>query len=56
MHESLLIGVTAIIALGILSYWIAWRIHLPAILVLLFVGFIAGPLTNFLNPDQILRN
>ena len=53
MHESLLIGVTAIIALGILSYWIAWRIHLPAILVLLFVGFIAGPLTNFLNPDQI---
>jgi NhaP-type Na+/H+ or K+/H+ antiporter len=56
MHESLLIGVTAIIALGILSYWIAWRIHLPAILVLLLVGFIAGPLTNFLNPDQIFGN
>lgn len=53
MNESLLIGITAIIALGILSYWIAWRIHLPAILVLLLVGFIAGPLTNFLNPDKI---
>lgn len=53
MHEQLLIGLTAIIALGILSYWISWRIQLPAILVLLLVGFIAGPLTNFLNPDEI---
>lgn len=53
MHESLLIGVTAIIALGILSYWIAWRIHLPAILILLIVGFIAGPMTGFLDPDGI---
>lgn len=53
MYEHLLIGVAAIIALGILSYWIAWRIHLPAILILLIVGFIAGPLTGFLNPDGI---
>jgi len=53
MYEHLLIGVAAIIALGIFSYWIAWRIHLPAILILLIVGFIAGPLTGFLNPDGI---
>lgn len=53
MYEHLLIGVAAIVALGILSYWIAWRIHLPAILILLIVGFIAGPLTGFLDPDEI---
>lgn len=53
MHEQLLMGLAAIITLGILSYWIAWRVHLPAILVLLSVGFIAGPVTNFLNPDEI---
>lgn len=53
MNESLLIGLTAVLTLGILSYWIAWRIHLPAILVLLLIGFIAGPVTNFLNPDEI---
>lgn len=53
MNEQLLIGVAAVVALGITSYWIAWRIHLPAILILLLVGFIAGPLTDFLNPDEI---
>lgn len=53
MYEHLLIGVVAIIALGVSSYWIAWRIHFPSILVLLVVGFIAGPLTGFLNPDGI---
>lgn len=53
MHEQLLIGVAAVVTFGILSYWIAWRIHLPAILILLLVGFIAGPLTGFLNPDEI---
>ncbi|NIT60903.1 MAG: hypothetical protein GWN00_33260, partial [Aliifodinibius sp.] len=52
-HEQLLIGVAAVVALGITSYWIAWRIHLPAILILLLVGFVAGPLTDFLNPDEI---
>ena len=53
MHEHLLVGVAAIIALGIFSYWIAWRIHFPSILILLVVGFVAGPLTGFLNPDGI---
>ncbi len=53
MSEHLLMGVAAIIVLGILAQWIAWRIHLPSILILLLVGFLVGPVTGFLNPEQL---
>ncbi|MEK6224425.1 MAG: cation:proton antiporter, partial [Thermodesulfobacteriales bacterium] len=53
MSEHLLVGLAAIIVLGIGAQWLAWRISLPAILLLLIFGFIAGPATGFLNPNEI---
>ena len=35
---------------GIAAQWIAWRIHLPAIALLLLAGLIAGPATGYLDP------
>ena len=52
MSEHFIIGLTTIIFSGILAQWISWRFSLPAILLLLIFGFIAGPVTGFLNPDQ----
>ncbi|SPJ33275.1 cation:proton antiporter [Kushneria phyllosphaerae] len=40
--------------LSLMCQWAAWRVHLPAILPLLIVGLIAGPVTGWLNPDAIL--
>jgi NhaP-type Na+/H+ or K+/H+ antiporter len=41
----------AIIAAGgILAQWLAWRIHLPAIVLLLVGGFVLGPGTGFIDP------
>ena len=54
MTENLLIAVASIITLGIAAEWFAWRIGLPSILVLLVFGFLAGPLTGFLDPDAML--
>lgn len=54
MSEHLLITVASIITLGIAAEWLAWRIHLPSILVLLVLGIVAGPLTGFLDPDAML--
>ncbi len=54
MTEHLLIAVASIITLGIAAEWLAWRIHLPSILLLLIFGFIAGPFTGFLDPDALL--
>tara|TARA_R110002020_G_scaffold48286_6_gene137643 strand:+ start:6984 stop:8891 length:1908 start_codon:yes stop_codon:yes gene_type:complete len=35
---------------GIAAQWFAWRLQLPAIVLLLAAGFIAGPATGFLDP------
>ena len=41
---ELLIGKLALIgALGTLAQWLAWRARLPAIVLLLAAGFVAGP-------------
>lgn len=53
MHETEIIGLTIVLTLGILSQWVAWRVHLPSILLLLIAGFIAGPITGFLDPDHL---
>ena len=52
MTENLL-GLSGIIILGIMAQWIAWRLKLPSILLLLVIGFIAGPITGFLHPDAL---
>jgi len=56
MSEHLLVGLAAIIVLGIGAQWLAWRISLPAILLLLIFGFIAGPATGLINPNQLFGN
>ena len=53
MSEFPLIGIAGIIALGIGAQWLAWRFRLPSILLLLLLGFVAGPVTGFLNPDVL---
>lgn len=54
MSEQFLLMMMGIIVLGIGAQWLAWRLGLPSILLLLIVGFIAGPLTGFIRPDQML--
>jgi NhaP-type Na+/H+ or K+/H+ antiporter len=53
MGEHFLIGFAAIIVLGIGAYWVSWRLGIPAILLLLASGFVAGPVTGLINPDEI---
>jgi NhaP-type Na+/H+ or K+/H+ antiporter len=53
MSEPLLLGLAAIVILGVLAQWLAWRFHLPAILLLLIFGILAGPVTGVLDPDAI---
>lgn len=53
MTEHILIGIASIIVLGIGSQWLAWRISVPSILLLLISGFIAGPWTGLVQPDEL---
>ncbi|MCB1169325.1 MAG: sodium:proton antiporter [Leptospiraceae bacterium] len=54
MNESVIIGIAAVILLGTLAQWIAWRLKMPSILILLLTGFAAGPLAGYLDPDKLL--
>ena len=56
MNEHFMIGLTIIILLGVGATWLAWRLKMPSILLLLLAGFLIGPVTNFLNPDELLGN
>jgi NhaP-type Na+/H+ or K+/H+ antiporter len=49
-----LLGLAGIIVLGIGAQWLSWRLRQPSILLLLLLGFVAGPLTGLLDPDALL--
>ena len=54
MSEHILATCALIIALGITAQWTAWRLGLPSILLLLVFGFAAGPVCDWLVPDDLL--
>ncbi len=51
--DPLLVSLALIPVLGILGQWIAWRTRLPSIIVLLFLGFLAGPILSILDTDLV---
>lgn len=48
------LAIAGIVALGAAAQWLAWRIGLPAILPLLLVGFLVGPLLGWVDPTRIV--
>ncbi len=54
MSEHTLLALASVIVLGVGAQWLAWRIRLPSILLLLITGMVAGPLTGLLDPDLVL--
>ena len=55
MHtESLLVGLASVFVLGVGAQWLAAKVRIPSILLLLSTGFIAGPVARWINPDDLL--
>jgi len=52
-EQQLLVGLGSIAVLGVGAQWLAWRLGLPSILLLLVLGFLAGPVTGLLDPDAL---
>lgn len=50
--EHLITKLALIGGLGAVAQWLAWRARLPAIVLLLAAGFVAGPLTGVLDPAE----
>ncbi|HET6568205.1 MAG TPA: cation:proton antiporter [Rhodothermales bacterium] len=53
MTESILVGLAIVLVLGTGAQWLAWRYKLPSILLLLILGFLAGPITGILDPATL---
>lgn len=41
----------AIIILGVIAYWAAWKLKIPAILPLILIGLLVGPISTFITED-----
>ncbi|WP_292899154.1 MULTISPECIES: cation:proton antiporter [unclassified Nitratireductor] len=51
MHDiGLKIALIGVMGMG--AQWLAWRLRLPAIVLLLLAGVLAGPATGFVNPAE----
>jgi len=53
MQEHLLVTLAVLGILGSLAQWFAWWVKLPAILFLLLIGILVGPVFGWFNPDAI---
>ncbi len=51
--EAILLGIAAILVLGVSAQWLAWRLGLPSILLLLLYGIVAGPWLGLIRPDEM---
>lgn len=52
MEQNLIFIFSLIVVLGISAEWLAWRLHIPAIVLLLSIGFLVGPVMGWINPAQ----
>ena len=46
-----MLELAGIIILGIFAQWIAWRTRVPAILPLILIGLLVGPISTYFTPD-----
>ena len=54
MAEPVLLQVASIPVLGVTSLWMAWRLGLPSIFILLTVGIVLGPGLGLINPTELI--
>jgi len=54
--DRILVDLAGIFALGMGAQWVAWRLRIPSIVLLLAFGYVAGPATGLIDPDAVFGN
>ncbi len=52
MEPAVLFALIGVLGIG--SQWLAWRLQMPAIVLMLAAGILAGPVTGLISPEQDL--
>ncbi len=55
MESSVAIAVLCVAVGGVAAQWVAWRLKLPAIVLLFAAGLLAGPGLGLIHPSQALQ-
>jgi len=55
-HDYISIGIVFVVSLGIAALWLAWRLRLPAIVLLAAAGILAGPVFGLVNRASSLES
>ena len=53
MNHDIALTIAAIGVIAIGCQWLGWRLKLPAIVFLLIAGVLVGPVTGYVNPDEL---
>lgn len=54
MEDTILLLVVGVAVAGVFGQWLGWRLNLPAIIPLLVMGAVAGPIGGFIKPSVAL--
>jgi len=52
LHQHLTEVIASILMVGIAMQWIGWRLKIPALILLIIAGFIMGPITGWIKPEE----
>ncbi len=50
--HHIMLSIVTVAGLGVGAQWLAWRLKLPAIILLAAVGMIMGPGLDLIHPSQ----
>ncbi len=53
-EDQIVLVIVGVVALGVAAQWVAWRLRLPAIVLLAGSGLIVGPGLGWINPSEEL--
>ena len=54
MEETILLLVVGVAVAGVFGQWLGWRLKVPAIIPLLVIGAVAGPIAGIVRPSAAL--
>ena len=55
MEQAVAVGVLCVAVVGVAAQWVAWRLKLPAIVLLFAAGLLAGPVLGLMHPSEALK-
>ncbi len=51
-EHQVVLSIVTVAGLGVAAQWLAWRLKMPAIVLLAAVGLIMGPGLDLIHPSQ----